>query len=176
MGKSKKNTQPTNQTLGAEKKQKEQGKNNGHIKERLYQNYKIIVRYFPYVLLTAIVVIGLGWFISARPHLPPTTMQKHIESSPSAHIISKPIPDSIQRHMLEHADGKGKPGVIMQYNCQKFTCESDFIQKLASLAAQYPDNVYLAPNSYDGKLILTKNGSLKILENFDEQAIKDFIE
>ena len=138
--------------------------------------YKIIVRYFPYVLLTAIVVIGLGWFISARPHLPPTTMQKHIESSPSAHIISKPIPDSIQRHMLEHADGKGKPGVIMQYNCQKFTCESDFIQKLASLAAQYPDNVYLAPNSYDGKLILTKNGSLKILENFDEQAIKDFIE
>lgn len=77
--------------------------------------------------------------------------------------------------MLEHSDGKEKPGIIIQYNCDDFDCEPDLIQKLAALAEQYPDNVYLAPNKYDGKIILTKLGKMEILDAFDEQKIKDFI-
>ena len=77
--------------------------------------------------------------------------------------------------ICEHADGSGKPGIIIQYNCQKYTCEPDLIEKLTVLVKEYPDNVYLAPNNYDGKIILTKEGKLEILEQFDEQKMKDFI-
>jgi hypothetical protein len=28
-----------------------------------------------------------------------------------------------QKHMLEHADGSGRPGVIINYNCAKFRCQ-----------------------------------------------------
>lgn len=129
-------------------------------------------------LFVIAIISGIVWIImtpSKRPNLPPTTMQGHIESNPSAHIVTEPIPDPVQRHMIEHADGKDKPGVIIQYNCKKYTCEPDLVSKLTDLVKQYPENVYLAPSSYDGKIILTKSGSIKILENFDEQAIKDFI-
>ncbi len=103
-------------------------------------------------------------------------MEGHTEDMPQAHITATPIPDSMQRHMLEHADGKGKPGVIIQYNCKKYSCESDVIEKLIVLVQQYPDNVYLAPNNYDGKIILTKLGRQKILDQFNEQALKDFLQ
>ncbi len=121
-------------------------------------------------------IFGLGWFISTRPSLPPTTAQGHTEDMPQAHVGGQPIPDSTQRHLLEHADGKGKPGVLIQYNCRKYSCEPDLIQKLTDLTKQYPDNVYLAPNNYDGKIILTKLGRQEILESFAEDAIKKFIE
>jgi len=121
-------------------------------------------------------IFGLVWFLMSRPLLPPTVMQNHAEQSPPSHIVSQPIPDRIQRHMLEHADGGNKPGVIVQYNCDKFECESDLVQKLTELVEDYPENVYLAPNNYDGKIILTKLGKLEILEEFNEQTIKSFIE
>jgi hypothetical protein len=127
-------------------------------------------------IVVAVAVIALGIrYLSNQPNLPPTNMQGHIEESPKSHIVDAPMPDAIQRHMLEHADGKGKPGVLIQYNCKKYSCESDLIQKLTDLVKQYPNNVYLAPNDYDGKIILTKMGSIKVLDGFDEQAIKDFI-
>ena len=85
---------------------------------------------------------------------------------PQTHITDIPIPDSMQRHMLEHADGRGKPRVIIQYNCQKYSCEPDLIEKLANLVKKYPDNVYLAPNTYDGKIILTKLGKRQIFGRF----------
>lgn len=128
------------------------------------------------IIIAVALAGGIGWYIAMRPNLPPTTMQGHIEVSPKTHIATEPIPEAIQRHMLEHADGTGEPGIIIQYNCEKFTCESDFVQKLTALAEQYPQNVYLAPGDYDGKLILTKNGAMRILETFDEQAIKTFIQ
>ena len=121
-------------------------------------------------------IFALGWFVVSRPSLPPTSQQNHSEQSPPAHIVTQPIPDAIQRHMLEHSDGGGKPGIIIQYNCNDFDCKPDLIQKLTDLTKQYPDNVYLAPNNYDGKIILTKLGKREILDNFDEQAIKNFIE
>ena len=120
-------------------------------------------------------IFGLVWFLLSRPLLPPTVMQNHVELSPPSHIVSQPIPDRIQRHMLEHADGGGRPGVIIQYNCEKFECESDLVQKLTELVRNYPANVYLAPNNYDGKIILTRLGKREILEEFSEQRIKDFI-
>ncbi len=127
-------------------------------------------------VVVSVAVIGLGlWYLSTRPNLPPTDMQGHIEESPKAHIVDAPMPDAIQRHMLEHADGKGKPSIIIQYNCKKFSCEPDLVVKLTDLVKQYPDNVYLAPNDYDGKIILTKMGKLQILDGFDEESIKKFI-
>jgi hypothetical protein len=122
------------------------------------------------------VIGGLGWFIASRPNLPPTTIQGHIEQSPPSHIVSRPIPENIQKHMLEHADGRGVPGIIIQYNCDEFECESGLIARLTELVKQYPENVYLAPNNYDGKIILTKLGRLEILDSFNEEKIRDFID
>lgn len=150
-------------------------KNNHYKKEKASKSPKKIVAYFLYGAIGIGIIGGLGWFIATRPNLPPTTMQGHIEKSPESHISNTPISEAIQRHMLEHADGKGKPGILIQYNCKKYSCEADLITKLTALAQQYPDNVYLAPNSYDGKIIVTKLGRSQILDGFDEQAIKNFI-
>ncbi|MDP1689388.1 MAG: hypothetical protein Q8L47_04680 [bacterium] len=136
---------------------------------------KNIGLYLLYTFISIGIIGGLWWFISTRPKLPPTSMQGHIEESPNAHIADTPISDAIQRHMLEHADGKGEPSIIIQYNCEKYICEPNLVEKLIALAKEYPDNVYLAPNNYDGKIILTKEGGLEILNQFDEQKIKDFI-
>jgi len=129
-----------------------------------------------FILIGGGALFGLGWFLTSRPSLPPTVMQNHVEQSPPSHIMAEPIPDRIQRHMLEHADGGGRPGIIIQYNCDKFECESDLVQKLTELVEDYPENVYLAPNNYDGKIILTKLGKLEILKEFNEQTIRDFLE
>lgn len=139
---------------------------------------KKIVRRFLSILIIIAVISGIVWIIitpSNRPNLPPTAMDGHIEVNPKEHISTEPIADPVQRHMLEHADGKGKPGIIIQYNCQKYTCEPYLIQKLTELVKQYPDNVYLAPNTYDGKIILTKMGERSILDTFDESKIRTFI-
>lgn len=48
-------------------------------------------------------------------------------------------------------------------------------EKLTEIVKDYPKNIYLAPNNYDDKIILTKIGKREILDNFDEQAIRDFI-
>lgn len=160
------------------KKQKEEVEKKEQRKEVLSEAPKKIGRYILYSLISVGVFGGLGWFIAIRPvspRLPPTTIRGHIEESPKAHIADAPIPDVIQRHMLEHADGKGKPGIIIQYNCQKYVCEPDLVEKLTALVKEYPDNVYLAPNNYDDKIIITKEGKLETLDRFDEQKIKDFI-
>lgn len=158
------------------KRQKEEAKKKDRRKETLAKAPKKIGKYSLYGLIGVAVIGGLGWFILTRPSLPPTSMEGHIEQSPPSHIVSQPIPENIQKHMLEHADGKGAPSIIIQYNCDDFDCEPDLVQKLTELVKQYPENVYLAPNNYDGKIILTKLGKREILENFDKQAIKNFIE
>ncbi len=122
------------------------------------------------------VIGGIGWFIAARPSLPPTTAEGHTEDMPPSHISSQPIPDSTQRYMLEHADGNGMPGVLVQYNCAKYSCEQNLAGQLVDLIKQYPANVYLAPNSYDGKIVLTRLGRMEVLESFDATRIKNFIE
>lgn len=120
-------------------------------------------------------IIALAVSSSKAPHLPPTSQINHSENSPPAHIITRSIPEGIQRHMLEHADGVGPAGIIIQYNCDDFECEPGLVEQLTQLVQEYPDNVYLAPNKYDGKIILTKEGRIEVLDNFDEEAIRKFI-
>jgi hypothetical protein len=78
--------------------------------------------------------------------------------------------------MLEHSDGSGAPGVLIQYNCTDYECESGLIEQLTTLVREYPENVYLAPNTYDGKIILTRIGQREVLDTFEEDTIRAFIE
>jgi len=135
-------------------------------------------------ILIALVIIGFVGFMiylitsnDSVSQLPPTTMQGHIEQSPPSHISDRPMLEPIQKHMLEHVDGieGGRPGVIIQYNCEDFVCEADLVDKLKSIVGEYT-YVYLAPNDYDGKIILTTLGNREILEEFDEERIRNFIE
>ena len=123
----------------------------------------------------ALVVGGAWTFSTLMPRLPPTEMEGHTEDLLRGHILSTPMPELIQRHMLEHADGKGPPGVIVQYNCEDYVCEPDLVERLETLVRRYGAYVYLAPNDYDGKIILTKLGALQILEEFDQRRIETFI-
>jgi len=157
------------------KQQKEQLKHGEQRKENLARAPKKIGSYLLYVIIGIGIIGGFWWFITSIPHLPPTTDVGHIETSPLSHILTQPMPENIQKHMLEHADGAGPSGIIIQYNCDDFVCEPNLIDELAVLVRQYPENVYLAPNNYDGKIILTKLGDMKILDKFDEEAIRDFI-
>ncbi len=130
-----------------------------------------------YVLL---IIGGIVWlfyyFGSNAKILPPTSMNGHIEENPKSHILDDEMPEKIQRHMFEHADGTGDPGIIIQYNCVKFECEKDLVGKLKNIVEGFPHNVYLAPNSkYDGKIILTAEGRIKVLDEFNESVINDFI-
>jgi len=162
-----------------ELKKGEKGKERqkGGRKEKLGNAKKKTVKYTIYAVAGLGIIGGVMWFASSRPNLPTTASQGHAEGVPSAHIVTTPIPDNIQRHMIEHADGNDSngSGIIIQYNCDDYDCEPDLIEKLTDLVLEYPRNVYLAPNSYDGKIILTKLGRRKVLDEVDEQAIRDFI-
>jgi len=119
---------------------------------------------------------GIVWLINSIETLPPTTMQGHIEASPASHILKEQMPLAIQKHMLEHSDETGPPGVIINYNCKQYDCEPDLIEKLESFVEKYPDHVYVSPfKGMDAKIALTKLGKIEILEEFDEEKIEAFI-
>jgi len=124
----------------------------------------------------ALVAGGTWAFMALTPHLPPTETAGHTEDLPPGHILSTHMPETVQRHMLEHADGKGPPGVMVQYNCEDYACEPSLVERLEDLVRRYRTYVYLAPSDYDGKITLTKRGELKILEGFDKRRIERFIE
>src|SRR3546814_7683658 len=67
-----------------------------------------IPRYALYAAVMAAIAVAAVW-IWSRPSLPPTTMAGHTEELPGGYVLSTPMPEAIQRHMLEHADGKGRP-------------------------------------------------------------------
>jgi len=157
------------------KKEKEESKKAVQRKEKITEAPKRAGKWILYILIISVVVGGIGWLFSKAPKLPPISMENHIESSPPAHIVNQPIPENIQRHMLEHADGGDSPGILIQYNCKDYECAPDLIDKLTALVNEYPENVYLAPNNYDGLIVLTKLGKREILETLDEEAIRTFI-
>lgn len=159
-----------------EKYKKEQQKKKGARKDKLYEFLNKFKIYGLYVFVAAVLVSGIVWYVTTLDDLPPTSARGHIEQSPPSHVISEPIPESIQRHMLEHADGEGPPGVLVQYNCKGFECSPDLVEKLTSLVKEYENRAYLAPNDYDGKIILTRRGERRIVDEFAEDKIKDFIE
>ncbi len=114
---------------------------------------------------------------SEGAYYPPTDIRGHTETAPPAHIIDRPMPLSTFKHMLEHSDGNGPPGVIISYNCDDYECEPDLIDRLRAIAEDYPDFVYLAPfPDMTTKIAVTRRGRQIVLDEFDEQRIRDFIE
>ncbi len=110
-------------------------------------------------------------------YYPPTDTAGHAETSPPSHILERPLPLATFKHMLEHADGSGPPGVIISYNCDDYDCQPDFVDRLRAIAEDYPDFVYLAPfPGMTAKLAVTRRGKQVILDEFDEQRIRNFIE
>lgn len=126
-----------------------------------------------------IVAAGLGWLgysIVTAKRLPPTSMADHVEESPPRHILTTPMPIAIQKHMLEHADGGGPPGVIINYNCEKFRCPEGMVDRLAEIARAYPTFVYLAPYpDMDAKVAVTRLGKILVLDEVDAPRIHAFI-
>lgn len=147
-------------------------------KESVFPKLQNIIAKAGLILVLLLIVGGIIWYVKTRPNLPPIDLEGHIEQNPSSHISDQTMPEEIQKHMMEHADGEDKngKGIIIQYNCKKYVCEKDLIVKLKSLVKKYPKNVYLTPANYDGKIILTKLGSRQILTSYNEQQIVDFIE
>ncbi|MEK7597263.1 MAG: hypothetical protein AAB441_01305 [Patescibacteria group bacterium] len=141
-------------------------------------NTKPILTKISVVVLVVLIITAITWLITSRPNLPPIDLTGHIEQNPPSHILDTELTEPIQKHMLEHADGDDKKGqgVIIQYNCKKYSCEKDLIPRLTALVKKYPKNVYLAPGNYTGKIILTRLNKREILEKFDEKKIIAFIE
>lgn len=134
------------------------------------KNWSIII------VILALLIIGIYYIISNTKILPPITDQGHIEVSPPSHVLREPMDLKIQKHMLEHADGKGPPGVIINYNCEDYNCEPKLIEELEALAEKYPANVYVAPfPKMDAKIVLTRLNKIEILEGYDENKIDNFI-
>ena len=123
---------------------------------------------------------GLGWLgysITTAKRLPPTSMVDHVEQSPPGHILTTPMPLAIQKHMLEHADGGGRPGIIINYNCVKFRCPEGMIDRLTEVARAYPEFVYLAPYpEMDVRIAVTRLERILVLEEIDDRRIRAFIE
>ena len=129
------------------------------------------------LVVLLLVVGGPIYLLAGAETLPPTSMQGHIEENPPSQVMLRPIDLAVQKHMLEHAGGKegGRGGVIINYNCFDYTCETDLIDKLEAFTEEY-DYVYVAPfKGMDAKIALTKLGRIEVLENYDEQKIKRFI-
>lgn len=119
---------------------------------------------------------GLSFWWANREVLPPIDIAGHIEESPQSHILDKPMPIEVQKHMLEHADGEGPPGVVINYNCEDFDCEEDLIDELAGIANQYPEFVYVAPfPGMTKKLAITRYQKIETFDSFDKEALINFI-
>jgi len=140
---------------------------------------QLLKRWAKWGVIGLIAPVGLGWLgysLVTAKRLPPTGMADHIEVSPPGHILTEPMPLNIQKHMLEHADGGGPPGVIINYNCVKFRCPDGMIERLTTIARSYPTFVYLAPfPDMDVKIAITRLGKIITLDEVDEQRIHEFI-
>ena len=129
-----------------------------------------------FIIIFGLIVWGGFFVFTGVEVLPPTDMRGHVEASPASHVLKEPMPLAIHKHMLEHADGTGGPGVILNYNCDDYDCESGLIEKLEAFAEKYPENVYVAPfPNMDAKIALTKLGRIEVLEFYDEDRINSFI-
>lgn len=134
------------------------------------------IRNWSISVVVAVLIIGSIYFaISNTKTLPPTDIQAHVEENPPSHILKEPMPIAVQKHMLEHADGSGQPGVVINYNCEDYSCEADLIEKLEALAVKY-NYVYVAPfPNMDAKIALTRYRKIEILDSYDEKRIEGFI-
>lgn len=127
------------------------------------------------VLLVAGVVFVIAQAVTAKVY-PPTGMQDHVESYPECRICPAPIPEVIQRHILEHREPGNpgdKPGILVQYNCAP--CP-EVVAKLTRIVERYPRGVYLAPYPrMSPRIALTTLGQIEAMEEVDEGRIVAFI-
>ena len=107
---------------------------------------------------------------------PASRLSSWASYSPLTALTAEPMPLAIQKHMLEHADGGGPPGVIINYNCTKFRCPDGMVDRLAAIARAYPAFVYLAPYpEMDVKIAVTRLGKILVADDVDEARIREFI-
>ena len=127
------------------------------------------------VLLVAGLVFVIAQAVTAKVY-PPTGMQDHVESYPACRICPAPIPEVIQRHILEHREPGNpgdKPGILVQYNCAP--CP-EVVAKLTRIVERYPRGVYLAPYPrMSPRIALTTLGQIETIEEVDEGRIVAFI-
>lgn len=129
-----------------------------------------------FIIIIGLIIAAVIWAISGIKILPPTDMNGHVESNPSSHVLKESMPIAIQKHMLEHADGTGRPGVVINYNCEDYECEEGLIGNLEAFAGDY-DYVYVAPfKGMDAKIALTKLGKIEVLEDYNQTRVINFIE
>ncbi len=130
----------------------------------------------------AVVALVIGGFVhygSTRQVLPPTGFGPgHSESFPPQQINTQPIPRPVQEHVMERGGTTHpKGGMLVQYNCVDYECESDLVEKLADIVRSYPPQVYLAPYpGMDAKIALAAPGRIETLDLLDEQQVRQFIE
>ena len=130
----------------------------------------------------ALVVSVIGAFIlfaGTQKILPPTGFgPNHLEAFPQQQINTQPIDLRIQEHVMERGGGHHlKGGMLVEYNCIDYQCDSDLVQRLTQIVESYPPQVYLAPfPGMDAKIALAAPDRLETLDAFDEQRIRQFIE
>lgn len=76
------------------------------------------------------IAFGIYLGVGSIKIYPPTDLSGHSELIPPSRVLKEPMKIPIQKHMLEHADGNGRPGVVINYNCEDYTCQKELIQKL----------------------------------------------
>lgn len=129
------------------------------------------------IVLLAAGGVGLYYTTDSRDVLPPTDIAGHVEKNPPSHVMDEPMPLTVQKHMLEHADGEGPPGVVINYNCDDFACEPDLKEQLAAIAQEHPEFVYIAPfPGMSKKIAITRYRKIETFDSFDRDGLIAFIE
>jgi hypothetical protein len=128
------------------------------------------------VLLAGGGALAVTGAVTAKVY-PPSGMQDHVESYPPCRICSEPIPEAIQRHIMEHrepGEPTDRPGILVQYNCAP--CP-ELVAKLTRIVERYPRAVYLAPYpKMSPRIALTTLGRLEAMDEVDEARVTAFIE
>ena len=147
--------------------------------ERRARRRRLARKWATWGVVGLVIAVGGGWLgysIATAKRLPPTGIADHVEQNPPGHILTTPMPLAIQKHMLEHADGGGRPGVVINYNCVKFRCPDGMVDLLAGMVRAFPDFVYLAPYpEMDVRIAVTKLGKILTLDEPDLEKIRRFI-
>ena len=131
---------------------------------------------------TIFIVAGalIGFFVFSlvtSKTLPPTSFGPgHSEFLPPQQVNLRPIPPSIQEHVMER-NATHPPGqMLVQYNCEDYDCDIGLARTLEDIVIRFPPTVYLAPYpGMDAMIALAAPGRLEILDDLDEDRILAFI-